>query len=167
MTKDGFFPKYEYIYDEYHDCYICPANKTLTYRTTNREGYKEYQSQECMNCPYLSKCTQSQNHVKQIRRHVWEEYLEKCEDIRHTRGNRAVYNKRKETIERIFASAKESHGFRYTRQCGKAQMTTKAALTFACMNLKKLAKILALRDERDGETHRFYFIYPPKLSRIA
>ena len=36
--------------------------------------------------------------------------------------------------------AKELHGFRYTQQFGKAQMEVKAALTFACMNLKKLAK---------------------------
>jgi hypothetical protein len=23
-TKDGFFPKYEYVYDEYFDCFLCP-----------------------------------------------------------------------------------------------------------------------------------------------
>ena len=34
MTKDGFFKKYEYVYDEYYDCYICPADQILTYRTT-------------------------------------------------------------------------------------------------------------------------------------
>ena len=38
MTKDGFFKKYEYVYDEYYDCYICPGNQVLTYRTTNRDG---------------------------------------------------------------------------------------------------------------------------------
>ena len=46
----------------------------------------------------------------------------------------------KETIERIFGLAKELHGFRYTQQFGKAQMEVKAALTYACLNLKKLAK---------------------------
>ncbi len=29
MTKDGFFKKYEYVYDEYYDCYICPNNRIL------------------------------------------------------------------------------------------------------------------------------------------
>ena len=38
MTKDGIFKKYEYVYDEYYDCYICPNNQVLTYRTTNRDG---------------------------------------------------------------------------------------------------------------------------------
>ena len=27
MTKEGFFKKYEYVYDEYYDCYICPENQ--------------------------------------------------------------------------------------------------------------------------------------------
>lgn len=40
MTKEGFFKKYEYVYDEYNDCYICPANHVLEYSTTNRDGYK-------------------------------------------------------------------------------------------------------------------------------
>lgn len=43
---------------------------------------------------------------------------------------------RKETIERIFGTAKEQHGFRYTQYVGKARMEMKAGLTFACMNLK-------------------------------
>ena len=51
-----------------------------------------------------------------------------------------LYKYRKETIERIFGLAKELHGFRYTQQFGKAQMEVKAALTYACLNLKKLAK---------------------------
>ena len=36
MTKKGFFRKYEFVYDEYYDCYICPNNKILKYTTTNR-----------------------------------------------------------------------------------------------------------------------------------
>ena len=38
-TKDGFFRKSEYVYDEYFDCYLCPQNQILKYTTTNREGY--------------------------------------------------------------------------------------------------------------------------------
>lgn len=71
-----------------------------------------------------------------ITRHVWEEYMEVAEDIRHTIGNRQIYQLRKETIERIFGTAKEQHGFRYTQYVGKARMEMKAGLTFACMNLK-------------------------------
>lgn len=142
MTKDGFFRKSEYVYDEYNDAYICPGNHFLHYSTTNRDGYREYKScgQICEKCEYLSQCTESKNHVKVVTRHVWEDYMETCEDIRHTEGMKELYSHRKETIERIFGTAKENHGFRYTQLYGKARMTMKVALTFACMNLKKLAK---------------------------
>lgn len=149
MTKQGFFPKYEYAYDEYYDCYICPEGNILKYRTTNRDGYKEYKScgEICAGCPNLKKCTESKDHVKTVTRHVWEEYMELAEDIRHTLGNKQIYGQRKETIERIFGTAKEHHGFRYTQYIGKARMEMKAGLTYACMNLKKLAKMLAIKEK--------------------
>ncbi len=144
MTKEGFFRKHEYVYDEYYDCYICPADKTIPYSTTNRDGYREYKSnpKECVNCPYLTQCTLSANHQKTITRHIWEPYMEMCDDIRHTLGMKDLYSHRKETIERLFGTAKEAHGFRYTQMKGKARMRMKAGLTYACMNLKKLAKML-------------------------
>ena len=152
MTKDGFFKKHEYVYDEYYDCYICPNNKILKYSTTNREGYREYKScgKECEKCPYLSQCTESRNHVKLVQRHIWEDYIEICEDIRHTGDNKELYDKRKETIERLFGSAKEFHGFRYTNMIGKARMEMKVGLTFACLNLKKLARILWKKNEENS-----------------
>ena len=81
--------------------------------------------------------------MKVVTRHIWEPYMEMCEDIRHTLGMKELYALRKETIERIFGSAKENHGFRYTQMFGKARMEMKVGLTFACMNLKKLAKMKA------------------------
>ncbi|WP_242843254.1 IS1182 family transposase [Kineothrix alysoides] len=143
MTKEGFFKKYEYVYDEYYDCYLCPGDKILTYKTTNRNGYREYKScgETCGSCPSLSRCTGSKDHVKTVTRHIWEPYLERCEEIRHTYGMKELYAKRKETIERLFGTAKENHGFRYTQMFGKARMEMKVGLTFACMNLKKLAKM--------------------------
>ncbi len=65
----------------------------LTYSTTNRNGYKEYKScgEKCAGCQYLSQYTESKDHVKLVTRHVWEEYMEAAEDIRHTIGNRQIY----------------------------------------------------------------------------
>lgn len=147
-TKKGYLKKREYVYDEYYDEYLCPGGHELKYSTTNKAGYREYKSDGnlCKWCPRLSQCTQSKNHVKVITRHVWEDYMERCEDIRHTLGNKEIYAHRKETIERIFGTAKENHAFRYTQMYGKARMQMKAGLTYAAMNLKKLAKILWYRN---------------------
>lgn len=152
MTKEGFFKKSEYAYDEYYDCCVCPNGQTLEYSTTNREGYREYKScgAVCAECPYLSQCTNSKNHQKVITRHIWEDYMEACEDIRHTPGMKDIYAKRKQTIERIFGTAKENHGMRYTQMYGKARMEMKIGLTYAAMNLKKLANILKKREMMMG-----------------
>lgn len=169
MTKDGFFRKYEYVYDEYYDCYLCPANKVLKYSTTNRDGYREYKSSSyiCEHCPYLSQCTQSKNHVKLVTRHIWEDYMERAEDIRHTRGMKELYDQRKETIERIFGTAKENHGFRYTNMIGNERMKMKAALTFACMNLKKLARIMGSKPSNSGHFCAFFLaLYDMLISRM-
>jgi transposase len=144
MTKKGFFKKYDYVYDELYDCYICPNDQILEYSTTNREGYKEYKSKsyKCKSCEYISQCTESKNHTKIIARHVWEEYIEQVEDIRHTRGSKEIYAQRGQTIERVFADAKELHGMRFARHRGLDKFTMELNLLFTCMNLKKLANRL-------------------------
>ena len=141
MTKDGFFKKNEYVYDEYYDCIICPNNQPLKYSTTNKEGYKEYKSDPviCSKCAMREKCTQSRNCQKVVTRHVWAEYMEKAEDYRHAPQYKKIYAERKQTIERVFACAKEQHGMRYTHLRGLARVTSQLTLLFASMNLKKLA----------------------------
>lgn len=78
-----------------------------------------------------------------ITRPVWQDALEECEHIRHTKGMKDLYKTRKESIERIFGTAKEHHGFRYTHLVGKELMEFKVGLTYACLNMKKLVKFLA------------------------
>ena len=67
-----------------------------------------------------------------------------------------LYKLRKETIERLFGTAKENHGFRYTQMYGKARMEMKVGLTYACLNLKKLAKMLQRKGVIGSLFHRFF-----------
>lgn len=108
-----------------------------------------------MNCPYINQCTHSKTHVKVITHHIWQDYIEICEDIRHSSEMKDVYAKRKQTIGRNFGTAKEYHAMRYTQLIGKEKMSMKVGLTFACMNMKKLAKILAYR-EKQGQNVPLY-----------
>lgn len=141
MTQEGYFKKYEFVYDEYYDCVLCPANQVLPYRTTNRDGYREYKSdpKNCRDCQYLARCTQGKAQQKLVTRHVWESYMELAEDYRHTPQYRDIYKMRGQTIERVFADAKENHAMRYTQLRGLQKVKMQVTLTFACMNLKKLA----------------------------
>ena len=56
-------------------------------------------------------------------------------------GN-APWRRRKETIERVFADAKEKQAMRYTQYRGLAQVSNWVKLKFAARNLKKLARWL-------------------------
>jgi predicted DNA-binding protein len=141
MTKDGFFRAYEYVYDETSDSIICPNNEILKYSTTNRNGYREYKSNPkiCSYCQFLSKCTASSNNQKTVIKHIWEKYVELAEDFRHSLKGKDTYRLRSQTIERVFADAKEKHGMRYTFLKGIERVTNWIKFKFAVMNIKKLA----------------------------
>ncbi len=74
-----------------------------------------------------------------MQRHIWKGCEEKAGDARYTPAYAQLYMRRKETIEWIFADAKEKHATRYTRYRGLTQVTNEVKLKFAAMNLKKLA----------------------------
>lgn len=140
-TAKGFFRSYEFVYDEYYDCVICPNNKVLRYSTTNREGYKEFKSnpKDCEKCKYRDKCTNSKNHQKIVTKHIWSEYIDLAEDIRLSPRGKEIYSLRSQTIERVFADAKEKHAMRYTFIRSLPRVQNWVRLKFAAMNLKKLA----------------------------
>lgn len=163
--KKAFFRKKDFVYDEYYDCYLCPADQILTFSTITREGYREYKSspEVCKQCPLLAQCTQSQSCQKVITRHVWQEDLDIAEELRFTKTNKTIYQRRKETIERVFADAKEKHSLRWTKYRSLEKVTVHTMLTFAAMNLKKLATWIA-----KGTTPLFFFcLFSSKKDKSA
>lgn len=138
-------PKRAFVYDANHDVYHCPNQQTLHYRTTNRLGYREYASdpKHCSACPQRSQCTRSQNHTKVVTRHVWQEAKERIDAHRLEEKGKRLYARRKETVERSFADAKQLHGHRYARYRGLAKVKGQCLLAGACQNMKKMAMLLA------------------------
>ena len=132
---------WKYVYDEFYNCVTCPEYQPLKYSTTNRDGYREYKSDPniCAACPTRERCTHSRDCIKTVQRHIWKDYEELSDDARYTPVYAQLYKCRKETIERVFADAKEKHAMRYTQYRGLAQVTNWVKLKFAAMNLKKLA----------------------------
>ncbi|MDR4316587.1 MULTISPECIES: IS1182 family transposase [Niallia] len=141
----GLFPKWKFTYDKEKDVYVCPNGQELVYRTTTREGYREYKSdaKKCSECPLLKECTRSKNKQKVITRHVWEEFKEKVRLNRLSLSGKMLYKLRKEKVERSFADSKELHGLRYCRLRGLRNASEQVLLTAACQNMKKIAMHLA------------------------
>ena len=141
--RQGYFRKRDYHYYRKPDQYVCPAGQTLTYSTTNRIGYREYKSDPdlCQHCPLLEPCTQSATHVKVLTRHVWERSKERIGQHRLMERGRALYQHRKETVERSFADAKELHGHRYAKMRGLRKVQEQVLLCAICQNIKTIARI--------------------------
>ncbi|WP_142130504.1 IS1182 family transposase [Bacillus sp. SLBN-3] len=141
----GLFPKWKFTYDPEANSYLCPNGQILPYRTTTREGYREYKSdpKQCVDCPLLEECTRSKSHQKVITRHIWEDHKEKVRLNRLSKSGKELYKYRKEKIERSFADSKQLHGLRYCRLRGIRNASEQVLLTAACQNMKKIATHLA------------------------
>jgi len=136
--------KRHFKYDKEEDVYICPEGHKLRYRTTNRAGSNEYVSdpQICRKCRMLSECTESRNQTRVITRHVWQKYREQIRENILTPLGKYLRQKRRETVERSFADAKELHGLRYARYRGLKNVTEQCLMTAIAMNIKKMARHL-------------------------
>ena len=139
--KDVYQP-WEYEYDPKEDHFICPHGGVLRHTTTDKEGKRTYRSntKHCKCCPYKSMCGANEKGQKILTTHIWQEYLDLVEQLRRTDQGKEIYAMRKETIERVFADAKEKHAMRYTHHRGLARVTNWVRLKYAAMNLKKLAE---------------------------
>lgn len=144
-TVKDIFPKNEFHYDANADIYRCPANETLSYTTTDRDGDKIYNSDVkiCAKCPLLSKCTTSKTHQRSISRHVWAKHKEKVTAYTKSSVGQLIYAKRKETIERSFAESKELYGLRRCRLRTRVGVQEQTLMTSVAQNLKRIARHLA------------------------
>ncbi|HGF4681464.1 IS1182 family transposase [Escherichia coli] len=139
------YNKKHFSYGHDEDIYVCPAGASLKYSTTDRNGYRHYRSDRniCSLCPLRENCTKNNKHEKMITRHVWEDAKEKANELRLSKWGKKVYARRKETVERSFADAKQHHGHRYARFRGLSKVQMQCLLAATAQNMKKMA-LLAL-----------------------
>lgn len=143
--RQGFLYKRQYVYEEDIDAYRCPEGQVLKYATTDRNGYRHYKSDpaQCKSCPLLASCTSNAKHQKTVTRHIWQDSRERTDAHRLTDWGKRVYKRRKETVERSFADAKQLHGHRYARFRGLTAVKTQCLLAAAAQNIKKIALAMA------------------------
>jgi hypothetical protein len=142
---EGLFRKRQFRYDAERDGYVCPNGQLLVYRTTNREGYRQYHSDpgQCRQCPLRQQCTRSRNATKVVTRHVWQRCKDGVDAHRLEPRGKRIYQRRKETVERSFADAKQLHGHRYARMRGLAGVQEQSLLAAVAQNIKKMALLVS------------------------
>ena len=74
---------------------------------------------------------------------MWEDYKDEAYVFTHTEEGKRIYARRKETVERSFADAKELFGLRYCRMRGLFKVAEQCLLTAASQNMKKIAMCCA------------------------
>ena len=143
----GMMASKVFTYEADADGYRCPQGQLLAYATTDRTGYRHYKSDPaiCRSCPLLASCTSSRSATRLIIRHVWADARERADAHRLTPWGKRIYKRRKETVERSFADAKQLHGHRYARFRGLLAVTCQCLLAAAAQNIKKIALALAPR----------------------
>lgn len=119
----GMLHKRAFQYDAEADVYRCPEGQFIPYATTDRNGYRHHQRKG----------------TKTVIRHVWADARGRVDAHRLTYWGKRLYKRRKETVERSFADAKQLFGHRYARFRSLAKVQTQALLAATAQNIKKIA----------------------------
>lgn len=143
--KPGMLAPSSFAFEEQADGYRCPQGQLLAYATTDRNGYRHYRSDPtiCRTCPLLASCTTNAKTQRTIVRHVWAAAKQRADANRKTAWGKAIYRRRKETVERSFADAKQLHGHRYARFRSLTRVRVQCLLAAAAQNIKKIALCLS------------------------
>ena len=116
---------YKYIQEK--DIFVdIRTGEIFEYKNIDRNGYKEYRSAD-------------KTEKKKIRRHIDARHYDLAKIRRLSKEGKALYKRRKQTIERSFADSKQNHGYRYARYRGKAKVQSYAWLSCCVQNMKTIA----------------------------
>ncbi len=80
--------------------------------------------------------------MKILTRQVWQRSKGRIDAHRLEPQGKKIYQRRKETVERSFADAKQLHGHRFARMRGQEKVQEQSLLAAWAQNIKKIALLL-------------------------
>lgn len=139
--KLGLYTKDDFHYKTEEDCYVCPADATLTFRFESVEKgrpVRYYSTAACNGCPLRSKCTRNKR-GRRISRHADEYVLEEMQKRVALRPQ--LVSLRKTIVEHVFGTMKRwmDQGFFLMRTLPKVR--TEFSLSVFAYNLRRLLNI--------------------------
>jgi transposase len=131
-----------FIYDEQHDCVICPQGARLTFsryrvRGSNKNEFKVYTCRNNKACPHRAACTRRKL-GRTIEISIHHKALERQRQKRQDIGARCLLKMRKIVVEPIFAWIKRNMGFNRWTVLGLANVKSQWGLVCSALNLKRL-----------------------------
>jgi len=135
----------KFTYDQYSDCYICPAGQQL-HRYDHGRPYKNnayrYRAKRavCIQCQFFEKCVLSQSSGRQVLRNIDAEYVAWADGSVSAARRKRLMGRRRTKAEGAFADAANNHGFKHARWRGLLKMTIQNLMIAAVQNLRKLMR---------------------------
>ncbi len=151
IKKGLKFDKSDFTYDKEKDIYICPSDKKLEFKKTEKnKSFKgrKYVCNDCGNCEFRSQCLSKNNKSgkREIRRDDREIYVEMMREKVETEEGKEKLLIRSTTVEPVFGNIKWNLG--YTRFRLKGLFAANAEFLLMCIghNLNKLFKLFGKVD---------------------
>jgi transposase len=139
-TTDDFH-KEQFIYNENRDCYICPEGEPLPFshlqKRKNKQPLRIYRGRNCVACHFFGICTSHKN-GRTISRHPYEKELRQMRQKLDSNAGKAVYGKRKYTVEPPFGHIKSIMGFTSFMLRGIDKVKGEFKLVSIAHNLRKI-----------------------------
>jgi transposase len=137
----GDFDKENFVYDQRRDCYICVEGEELHFshlqKRKNKEPLRIYRGKNCHACQFFGLCTSSKT-GRSISRHPYEKELRQMRCKLDSESGKAIYGKRKYTVEPPFGHIKSIMGFTGFQLRGKQKVTAEFKLVSIAHNLRKI-----------------------------
>jgi transposase len=159
LPKDaaGRITKAAFAYDAAAAAYRCPAGFSLPLLATNREqrkwgtalrgrygftpygrGVRSRTGVPCAGCPHAGACCSDLAKGRRLERDQYEAYRERLRARMNTAAGRAIYRRRRETVEPRFGWIKQGLGVRRFLRRGLEKVRTEWALVAAAVNVSIL-----------------------------
>lgn len=134
--------KADFDYNEEDNIFTCPGGHKLEMKRESQDGTRIYQGEAgtCANCPYRSRCCQSNNgSARSITSDDKEPLRQQMNAKMETEAAKGVYKERKVIVEPVFGQIKNT-GFRGFTMRGKKKAAGEFSLVCAAHNIKKIAR---------------------------
>ena len=137
----GDFHKDSFVYDEKRDCYICVEGQELVFshlqKRKNKQPLMIYRCRSCIPCQFFGCCTTDKN-GRSVSRHPYEKELRQMRQKLDSKSGKAIYGKRKYTVEPPFGHIKSIMGFTSFLLRGNQKVTAEFKLVSMAHNLRKI-----------------------------
>jgi transposase len=147
-TGEREFYSDRFIYNKERNVYICPAGHELS--CTRKKAINEktkrlrYANKKaCKECEYKDLCTKGER-GRAITRDIDQDFLDTVDQ--RTSENNELYKTRQMIVEHPFGTIKRCWGLSYFLTRGLASVKVEASLAFLAYNMKRVIKILGIKE---------------------